>query len=210
MTDAMQILRAATKGGTINETEVSSRIRDLLDATGCSHEDEFGRMFDEFASNKQTDHRALAIAFGEIAKAQDSEIVGLVEHFSKQFPGILTQLKTGTRTPNQFSSAGLPAPPEVRRRAARNGTFHKAMVRTGAPRKTLADTLLIGLADIFREATQKDARAIDLPHSQHSYFIQFARACLLPFFHGTEVSASALSERWRRLKRDEEASALDE
>lgn len=201
MTDAMQILRAATKAGMINETEAGSRIRDLLEATGCRHDDEFGRAFDEFASNKETNHRALAIAFGEIAGSGDTEILAVVARHADRYPVIRTKLRVRSGLAGRSPPRQLPSVSDIRLHAASLRDFHDAMVRVGAPLKTETHTLLSGLADIFRDATQTHDTLYELPHAERSYFIQFVRACLQPYFPATEVTPRALAERWKRQKR---------
>jgi len=201
MTDAMQILRAATKAGTINETEVGNRIRDLLEATGRRHDDEVGCSFDEFTSNKGTDHRVLAIAFGDIAQAQDSEILAVVARHADSYPAVRTKLRVRSGIAGRSPPRQLPSFSDIRLHAASLRDFHDAMVRAGAPLKTETHTLLSGLADIFRDATQTHDTLYELPHAERSYFIQFVRACLQPYYPATEVTTRALAERWKRQKR---------
>lgn len=89
---------------------------------------------------------------------------------------------------------------DIRMTARHLAQFHQSLVRAGAPNKIDQDTLLEGVADIFVRFAQLSCHPSDLPHSKDSHFITFAFLAMRPFFAVTEVSKSAISKRWKRLK----------
>lgn len=79
---------------------------------------------------------------------------------------------------------------------------HSAFLRQGAKRKTDADTVLMGLADIFLSYTRRPDDRYRLPYARESQFIKFAVLALEPAGAHGEFSSSALSNRWARLTRE--------
>lgn len=89
---------------------------------------------------------------------------------------------------------------EVREMALHLEDYHRSFVRSGHPGKADQDALLDGIADIYIRFADLNCHPYDLPHSPKTRFISFAHGALRPFFARTEVSKSALSHRWKRLK----------
>ena len=89
---------------------------------------------------------------------------------------------------------------DIRQMARELARYHQSFVRRGMPFKNDQSTLLDGLADIFVDFTRFELHRYDLPHAEHSRFIQFAHLAVRPFFCTTEVSTKALSRRWKRVK----------
>jgi hypothetical protein len=89
---------------------------------------------------------------------------------------------------------------EVREMALHLEDYHRSFVRSGHPGKVDQDALLDGIADIYIRFAKLRCHPYDLPHAPKSRFISFAHGVLSPFFARTEVSKSALYNRWKRLK----------
>lgn len=89
---------------------------------------------------------------------------------------------------------------DIRQMARELAHYHQSFVRRGMPFKNELNTSLDSLADIFMHFTRSELHRYELPHAEHSRFIQFAHLALRPFFYATKVSTKALSRRWKRLK----------
>jgi hypothetical protein len=89
---------------------------------------------------------------------------------------------------------------DVKQMARELAHYHQLFVSRGMPFKNDQNTLLDGIADIFVDFTRSELHRYELPHAENSRFIQFAHLALRPFFPTTEVTAKALSRRWKRLK----------
>ena len=81
--------------------------------------------------------------------------------------------------------------------------YNERLVRPGAPPKQPRLTLLISLADLFVELTNKQIDSFELPHAERSNFIRFCYLALEPHFERTEAGTAALSKAWMRLKKAE-------
>ena len=77
---------------------------------------------------------------------------------------------------------------------------HRSRIIKGAPGKYDHNALLIELADEYLKSTDKKVSKFGLPHAIDSNFIQFVHTALEPFYAKTEVTPSALSKRWKRIK----------
>ena len=81
--------------------------------------------------------------------------------------------------------------------------YNENLVRPGAPPKLTRQTLLIMLAELYVEFTQKDIDPFRLPHSENSRFIQFCHWALKPHLPRNDVRAAALSQAWKRVEKRE-------
>ena len=91
---------------------------------------------------------------------------------------------------------------ELRDVARERSKYHASFVLRKQPKKNRLDTLIEQLAEIYSDITHYPCHHSCLPHSANSYFAQFCRTILKPFFTTREVSLGAISKRWKRLKDD--------
>jgi hypothetical protein len=83
--------------------------------------------------------------------------------------------------------------------------YHRGFVRASRPRKSVLDTLLTELAEIFVRYTEQDRHALSLESAATCHFIQFCHLALAPLsgqgrpFAIFEVSNETLATRWRDL-----------
>lgn len=197
----MAPLAKAAGRDNFDRTQVHTRLRDLLLATGQRYDDEFGREFN--ALGRPDDRAALAVAFGLIAAAEEADIVAVAEQQIERHPIIRTMLRAASGVAGRTPLRELPEAPALRRHAARLQDFQNAQFRRGAPRKNSLDALLVGLAEIFCSIAHPHSSPFDMPHTESARFVQFAYAALAPFCERTEVTAAALSHRWSALKKHE-------
>ena len=86
-------------------------------------------------------------------------------------------------------------------------TYNELLIRPGAPNKQPQQTLLVLLAELYVELTNKQFDPFDLPHAKSSRFIKFCYLALNPHFPATEAGTGALSKAWKRLKEGEKGGA---
>lgn len=194
-------LRKASENGKRPEIEIAAEVRALLVAVGLHGEDDADKYFNELASTR-VNHRAIANAFLEISRSEDSDLLGCIERHAKVYPVIITSLRASTRSIDLPTRANS-SPMKIKADAERLYIYHSLRARRGAPIKTVIVTLMIGLANIYRDAVDPNIDIFELPHAERSSFIQFAWACLRPYFPLTEASAGALATRWKRVKAHE-------
>lgn len=96
---------------------------------------------------------------------------------------------------------------EVREAMTDLAVFFQGQVRRGPPHRTVVDTLMEGLAEIWIDQTNWEQARTALPASRSSRFIRFCERALDPVAAIPEPSAGSLSERWRRLQRHEAGGA---
>ena len=82
-------------------------------------------------------------------------------------------------------------------------TYNKQLIRPGAPHKEPQRTLLMRLADLYVQLTNKQFDSSELPHSENSRFIRFCHLAMEPHLPDKEISTAALSKAWKRLKESE-------
>lgn len=79
--------------------------------------------------------------------------------------------------------------------------IHSNRVRRGPLGKGDQDAVLVGLASIFVEFAELNIDHNKLPHSVRSHFTSFCHLAARPFFPLTEMSPSAISDRWKDIKK---------
>jgi hypothetical protein len=188
--------------------------RDILDLVtavgrGKTAKDRLFRSFDE----GRTPHRKHATAFRKVAVSssplEEKDYSGQVRiELDRQVrrrwttrarvranpppPAGLRGLTSGDLTTEQLA--------DVKSAALHLAVVHDNEVRRQQPNKVDQDALISGLALIFVEHAGLDTDHHRLPHSVGSFFIQFCRAAVQPFFGDTEMSAGAIAQRWKRIK----------
>jgi len=208
----VQILERSCEGLSVDPSFLKRDLKDLFEAVGLSVDDsQEARLFRELV-NGEPIHAALAKLFRRLARARDPFAdkadyqLALPELNAKtrvHWAGRIRRGELGRAHPLlgvRWADLSDGERQDVRQIARELAHYHQSFVRRGMPFKNDQSTLLDGLADIFVDFTRFELHRYDLPHAEHSRFIQFAHLALRPFFCTTEVSAKALSRRWRRLK----------
>lgn len=203
------------------EAMVAQRVHELFASVGVlSPASEAERIWAEFAEDDTPDHAALAKQFRRIARARnpfdralcDGEARRTFERKVQRRWAASWRRKTGSDVPSidliDWYSLSPGQQAHVRVMANELAFFHKGFVRRGAPRKNVLDTLLLGLADIFIERDESAISVLDLASATTSRFIIFCSAQCTAIagsgkaIDGSQVTPSALSSRWHRLKKD--------
>lgn len=213
------ILQREAPDTMIDNRALRDRLMDLLIAVGLAYEDEFGAAFNALLKKERASstasHAELARHYRAIGEADDPFRKGLITRSI-----VCTELNAlararrprRQRTQHRYrvapqSSGEKPFLEEVEenlamlRELARTlADYHQSFVHRGAPQKSVQDTLLIELSNIYLEFTGLPIDRFELPHSRLSRFIKFAYAALRPFLSPIELSETALYHRWKRLK----------
>lgn len=212
LTRLVSILRRTAPNVSVNRLSLRHQLNDLLRAIGRTADGSvFANAFLEYAAS-DPGPAARAAEFEAIAGADDpldptvsgdialaglharartrwsrKKNVGRIEDLARLRARAFDQLTTDVQE-------------DVRLMAHQLAQYHRSFVKRKAPAKNDQNTLMLGLADIYLRQIGSDLPCEDLPHAERSYFIQFVRAALEPFFATTEVSPKALSRRWQRIK----------
>ena len=210
--DLAAILQKKSPNLVVSRQSLKRQLLDLLFAVGRADDgSEEAAWFREAAENEPS-NAALADQFRKIAESKDPLDPKLC------FGIALTKLNYAARRrwagrkrgrpmnrphplrdiPSDFLTAGEIA--EVRAMALDLAAYHQSFIRKGRSKDLDQDTLLEGIAEIYIRYAELNCHRYALPHSPASRFITFARIAMQPFFAKTEVSAKALSNRWKRLK----------
>lgn len=89
---------------------------------------------------------------------------------------------------------------DVREIARDVAAYHEAQVQRRRPSKDELDTVLEELGDVYAEFTGFTCHRHHLHHAVASKFVRFCQVVLQPYFHPSEVTLKAISNRWKRLK----------
>jgi hypothetical protein len=187
---------------------------DLLINVGAADDGtEFGGWFRQEA-NKRINHKALARQFARIARSHApldhplwtgelrKELIAVAR---RKWPERLPTepLRNAEFVPGaSINFLSKCTPQELQDIARERAKYHTSFVQRKQPKKNRLDTLIEQLADIYANITHYPCHHSCLPHSANSYFAQFCRTILKPFFTTREVSLGAISKRWKRLKDD--------
>ncbi|MQA67000.1 MAG: hypothetical protein GEU76_14040 [Alphaproteobacteria bacterium] len=163
---------------------MTNALLDLISATGRETEGtEYEAAFRKYLES---------IMMTELTMAARRKWSDQIRHGLINRPHLLRGISSGDLSEQELR--------DVQEMALELACYHHSYVRKGQPTKHQQDTLLIGLGDLYVEFAQLHCDPYELPHSKYSLFISFAYEALQPFFARTEVSRTALSHRWLRLK----------
>jgi hypothetical protein len=210
--DLVAIIQRANPEVTVSRRELQQQLLELLYAVGTAVDGSEAAAWFREARAGDLSHAEFAEQFRKIAAAEDPLDPKIC------FGIALTKLDYAARGRwtgrNRRRPMNRPHPlrdmtsdfltkdeiAEVREMALHLERYHRSFVRSGHPGKVDQDALLDGIADIYIRVADLNCHPYDLPHSPKTRFITFAHGVLSPFFARTEVSKSALYNRWKRLK----------
>ena len=192
--------------------ELEDDLLSLLYATGLAHDGSDASAYWREATNEGPTHMQLQSRYRRMSKASNPLAPTVCR--PELHPGFNAMLRH--RWAARWRRQGRHAEPslrildwnslliaekeEIRRIARHLAWYHGQFIRRGREQKTDLDTALMGLADIFLSFTALPGDRYNLPHSRETFFIQFAVLALEPVALHFEVSDSALSRRWERVK----------
>ena len=218
----IEILRRENPKGHLDPGAIESRLDDIMAAAGffmtrdhmSEEEIEYGLAFLESESYQSYSPKEKAQYYGKILESQDPLGEGLIHSIYRAEINARARSRTARGFNNPYVKSHLRNDqlPDLIDRLSHDlallrevaealKTYNELLVRQGAPYKQPQRTLLISLADIFVELTNKRIDSFELPHAEHSNFIRFCHLALEPHFERTEAGTAALSKAWKRLKK---------
>ena len=219
----IEILRRESRGDHFDRATIQSRLDDLMSAAGLfvnragmsEEEVEYGLAFlePEPESDRGPGPREKARHYAKILESPDPLGEGLIHSIYRAEINALAR----SRKPRGINiSRARPYATDLRRASLTERLSHdlalfrevaealkshnERLVQPGAPIMQPRNTLLIMLAELYVELTNKDIDAFDLPHSENSRFIRFCHWALEPHLPEREIGTAALSKAWKRLK----------
>jgi hypothetical protein len=191
---------------------VADEVQSMLFVTGIAHDGSDDSVFWHEMQEPPVDHKKLARSFGRLAEAADpldpticTPVLraGLNRQVCWRWTPRWRRDGRGDRASLaqvEWASLTDRERDEIRAMARHLEAWHRSQVRAERPRKNEIDTALLLLADIYARHSGFDRDRYDLPHSVTTSFLAFALSVLKDFFDPTELTLSALSHRWGRVK----------
>ena len=205
----IDILQSETEGRHFDPTEVQSRLDDLMTAVGyfipranmSEEEIDYGLAYDEAEDQQTGNPREKVQHYKNILESPDPLGEGIIHGIYK------TEINARARNRNSKDvnlTERLSHDFALLRKVANElMTYNKQLIRPGAPHKEPQRTLLMRLADLYVQLTNKQFDSSELPHSENSRFIRFCHLAMEPHLPDKEISTAALSKAWKRLKESE-------
>ena len=170
----IEILRRETKGGHFDRTEVQSRLDDVMNAVGIFvpaadmtvEELQYGEAFSKTESNQTARSKEKAQYYKKISESPDPLGQGPIHSIYK------TEINARARNRNSKDvnlTDRLSHDFALLRKVANElMTYNELLIRPGAPNKQPQQTLLVLLAELYVELTNKQFDPFDLPHAKSS------------------------------------------
>ena len=217
----IEILQKETEGIHFDPTVVQARLAVVMNSVGIfvptddmsDKEIEYSKIFFEQSNNPAYTPREKVQHYKKILESSDPLGEGLIHSIFRAEINARARSRTARGLKNPYvksylSNDRLPNLIDrlshdlalLREVAEALKIYNERLVRRGAPYKQPQRTLLISLANIFVELTNKKIDSFDLPHAKGSRFIKFCHLALEPHFERTEAGTAALSKAWKRLK----------